>query len=133
MVLLPRDCKLSREVHFLVYSQDAALITNVAFDHIYGEETNPEAQNATSNGSNRGLSEDAMGCLLLHHIQQMPCNIHAVTALISIKAEGGVWSKEQRRIAAGIYPTASLMNHACDPDVIVRYGRRSLNYAGWIN
>lgn len=63
-----------------------------------------------------------MGCLLLHHLQQMPCNIHAVTAIVSVNEQAGVWSKEQRRVAAAIYPTASLMNHACDPDVIVRYG-----------
>ena len=104
-------------------SQDAALITEVAFGRIYREENQIKAQNTTSNGSSHVINEDAMGCLLLHHMQQMPCNIHAITALISIEAEGGVWSKEQRRIAAGIYPTASLMNHACDPDVIVRYGQ----------
>jgi hypothetical protein len=105
-----------------MFSQDAALITEIAFGHIYGEQSQTESANETTNGSNVAITEEIMGCVLLHHMQQMPCNIHAVTAIVSVNEQAGVSSKEQRRIAAAIYPTASLMNHACDPDVIVRYG-----------
>ena len=97
------------------------MITEVAFDHLYREKPQSPAE---TNGTMPGITEDVMGCLLLHHIEQMPCNIHAVTAILPVNnGRNGVWSKEQRRIAAAIYPTASLMNHACDPDGIVRYGK----------
>ena len=79
------------------------------------------------------LTADMVGCLLLHHQQQITCNVHAITAIVSTSTElgeeeqygnldndHGVTSREQRRIASAIYPTASLLNHACDPDVIVR-------------
>ena len=105
-------------------------MTDIAFDYIYGpkkanrhdgDSVNGENHDGSSRDSNTGVTKEVMGCLLLHHMQQMPCNIHAVTAVVSTSQQSGVATKEQRRIAAGIYPTASLMNHACDPDVIVRY------------
>ena len=66
------------------------------------------------------LTTDMIGCLLLHHQQQVTCNVHAITAIVSTNNEHGVSTREQKRIASAIYPTASLLNHACDPDVIVR-------------
>ncbi|EDO35173.1 predicted protein [Nematostella vectensis] len=79
-----------------------------------------------------GLSSDVVGALLVHHLQQMPCNVHAITAIVSTSSsdeedeEMGsshdqVVAREQRRIASAIYPTASLLNHACDPDVLVSF------------
>lgn len=69
------------------------------------------------------LGGDVVGCLLFHHSQQMACNVHAITAIVSTngdKPRQQVVSREQKRIGSAIYPTASLLNHACDPDVIVR-------------
>lgn len=81
------------------------------------------------------LTEEMVGSLLLRHQQQMPCNVHAITAIVStsssdeendddhfngITNNGQVITREQRRIATAIYPTGSLINHACDPDIIVR-------------
>ena len=112
-------------------AQDSAFITDIAFEYIYGRrkakicdgDYDGKHLETVACPSNTGITKEMMGCLLLHHMQQMPCNIHAITAVVSVseKSRTGVASKEQRRIAAGIYPTASLMNHACDPDVIVRY------------
>ena len=70
------------------------------------------------------LGGDVVGCLLFHHSQQMACNVHAITAIVSTngdKPRQQVVSREQKRIGSAIYPTASLLNHACDPDVIVRW------------
>ena len=109
------------------FALDAACITEIAFGHVYGDHSSQsESRNGTNDSSNFALTKENLGCLLLHHMQQMPCNIHAVTAIVSVNEQAGVWSKEQRRIAAGIYPTASLMNHACDPDVIVSFIGRTL-------
>ena len=77
------------------------------------------------------LSGDVIGCLLFHHSQQMACNVHAITAIVSTsndkanlrthhQSKEHVVCREQKRIATAVYPTASLLNHACDPDVIVR-------------
>lgn len=81
------------------------------------------------------LTEEIVGSLLLRHQQQMPCNVHAITAIVStsssdeendddsfsgVATNGQVITREQRRIATAIYPTGSLINHTCDPDIIVR-------------
>lgn len=81
------------------------------------------------------LTEEIVGSLLLRHQQQIPCNVHAITAIVSTSSSdeendddnfngvannGQVMTREQRRIATAIYPTGSLINHACDPDIIVR-------------
>ena len=76
------------------------------------------------------LPADVIGCLLFHHSQQMSCNVHAITAIVSTSddkanskhrtSKDQVVTREQKRIATAVYPTASLLNHACDPDVIVR-------------
>ncbi|CAL1547399.1 unnamed protein product [Lymnaea stagnalis] len=62
-----------------------------------------------------------IGDLLLRHILQLVCNAHAIT---SVQTEGENELPEstvdisQVRIATAIYPTASLMNHSCDPTII---------------
>ena len=123
---LVTNTELQPTAALVSFALDAACITEIVFGHIYGDQSQSESRNGTNDGSNFALTEENLGCLLLHHLQQMPCNIHAVTAIVSVNEQSGVWSKEQRRIAAGIYPTASLMNHACDPDVIVSFIGRTL-------
>lgn len=88
-----------------------------------------ECSNESSGGPSC-LSTDVVGCLLFHHSQQMSCNVHAITAIVSASDDRAshrhptskeqVITREQKRIASAVYPTASLLNHACDPDVIVR-------------
>lgn len=60
--------------------------------------------------------------LLLRHIQQLVCNAHAITKL-QVSHDSNqtlVDSQSQVRVATAIYPTASLMNHSCDPTIISR-------------
>ncbi|XP_023931505.1 SET and MYND domain-containing protein 4 [Lingula anatina] len=61
-----------------------------------------------------------IGGLLLRHVLQLICNAHAITELqtSSLSTESLVDSLSQVRIATAIYPTASLMNHSCDPTII---------------
>ena len=79
-----------------------------------------------SGGETTCLSPDVIGCLLFHHSQQLSCNVHAITGIVSTSdsarhsTKEQVVTREQKRIATALYPTASLLNHACDPDVIVR-------------
>ncbi|XP_015754970.1 PREDICTED: LOW QUALITY PROTEIN: SET and MYND domain-containing protein 4-like [Acropora digitifera] len=89
-----------------------------------------ECSNESSGGPSC-LSTDVVGCLLFHHSQQMSCNVHAITAIVSASDDRAshrhptskeqVITREQKRIASAVYPTASLLNHACDPDVIVSF------------
>ena len=62
-------------------------------------------------------------CLLLRHITQLVCNGHAIFEVGNCETdlddiEGPVVNNSQFRIASAIYPSASMMNHACDPTVI---------------
>ncbi|XP_067655261.1 SET and MYND domain-containing protein 4-like [Haliotis asinina] len=71
---------------------------------------------------------DSMMCIgsfLLRHILQLVCNAHAITELqVSQVADSDlVDSKSQVRVATAIYPTASLMNHSCDPTIISSFQR----------
>ena len=64
----------------------------------------------------------AVGGVLLRHIQQLVCNAHAITALhaTQVSEQHLVETQSQVRVATAIYPTASLMNHSCDPTIISR-------------
>ena len=68
-------------------------------------------------------TEIYIGGLLLRHIQQLVCNAHAITEVKVTQAGEGTPIQEtsQVRVATAIYPTASLMNHSCDPTIISRY------------
>ncbi|XP_050410787.1 SET and MYND domain-containing protein 4 [Patella vulgata] len=71
-----------------------------------------------------GIDTDMLniGGLLLRHIQQLVCNAHAITELQasfdSLSSSTLVDEMSQVRVATAIYPTASLMNHSCDPTII---------------
>lgn len=53
--------------------------------------------------------------LLLRYILQVTINTHAVTKTISIN---GSHDYKGETIAAGIYTSANMMNHSCDPNII---------------
>ena len=60
---------------------------------------------------------------MLRHIVQLVSNAHAVTELAE-DDEGGV---EQVRLATGIYPTVSLMNHSCVPMIVNSFQAQCCN------
>ncbi|XP_052802210.1 SET and MYND domain-containing protein 4-like [Mya arenaria] len=69
-----------------------------------------------------------IGKLLLRHILQLVCNAHAITE-IQVSDTGTVGTVEessQVRVATAIYPTASLMNHSCDPTIISSFHKDTL-------
>lgn len=63
--------------------------------------------------------------ILLRHMLQLICNGHAITRL-QLADDGcqKLVTEYQCRVATAIYPSASMMNHSCDPNIINRY----LNY-----
>ncbi|KAM0725205.1 SET and MYND domain-containing protein 4 [Formica fusca] len=58
--------------------------------------------------------------LLLRHVLQLICNGHAITKInvTTDDHENKLLIEEQIRIATAIYPSASMMNHSCDPNII---------------
>ncbi|KAL8614446.1 hypothetical protein ACOMHN_007782 [Nucella lapillus] len=78
-------------------------------------------QNSGSQGSELCAGQVfSVGSALLRHVQQLVCNAHAITALHSteVSEKHLVETRSQVRVATAIYPTASLMNHSCDPTII---------------
>lgn len=75
-------------------------------------------------GSEQPQSTSAIyiGTLLLRHIQQLICNAHAITLVEAVAGDDNslVSSQNQVKLATAIYPTASLMNHSCKPNITVR-------------
>ncbi|XP_021932938.1 SET and MYND domain-containing protein 4-like isoform X1 [Zootermopsis nevadensis] len=62
-----------------------------------------------------------VGGVILRHIAQLVCNGHAITKLDISQPENEnqeVLMERQVRIATAIYPSASMMNHSCDPNII---------------
>ncbi|KAL4224683.1 hypothetical protein ACF0H5_015380 [Mactra antiquata] len=85
-------------------------------------------ENAGLKSCNMTSEETYIGGLLLRHILQLVCNAHAITDLqcCDIEKSSNVEDKKQVRIATAIYPTASLMNHSCDPTIISSFYKDTL-------
>ncbi|CAH1785327.1 unnamed protein product [Owenia fusiformis] len=82
------------------------------------------------NGPMKPLTEKEavtyIGGLLLRHIQQLVCNAHAITELDAGGDNRVVMTTSQVRVATAIYPTASLMNHSCIPNIISSFNKDTL-------
>ena len=68
------------------------------------------------------VSLEAVRELLLHHTLQLRCNAHAVTTIVGSgrDSESPVHCMEQTKLGSALYVSASLFNHSCDPNTIVR-------------
>ncbi|XP_072021683.1 SET and MYND domain-containing protein 4-like [Amphiura filiformis] len=79
-----------------------------------------------------------IGTFILH-MKQLKCNAHAITAVEPVQEDKNVsydnsrgrlsemvTTTEQVRLATAVYPTASLMNHSCVPNVIASFHGRQL-------
>ncbi|KAL0119343.1 hypothetical protein PUN28_007693 [Cardiocondyla obscurior] len=58
--------------------------------------------------------------LLLKHILQLICNGHSISKINTIadNNKNKLLIQQQDRVATAIYPSASMMNHSCDPNII---------------
>ncbi|GFY39882.1 SET and MYND domain-containing protein 4 [Trichonephila inaurata madagascariensis] len=69
-----------------------------------------------------------VGGLLLRHILQLICNANAITELQAAPQANtsSVLNQRQVKVASGIFPSASLMNHSCNPTVISSFCKNVL-------
>lgn len=96
---------------------------------------NPSTGNHLSDLANILKSESHLNtaAALLRHIQQLVCNAHAITKIHISEASPAVSSSgvaiqttSQVRVATAIYPTASLMNHSCEPTITSSFQKDTL-------
>lgn len=116
-IFFPYRCLQS---HISIYSQQTGLLLSICV-HIRLGKDNSVHWDALCNDT----EVCALAGLISRHILQLRCNVHAITA---VHPQGHaddpgrkVETTEQVRVASAVYPTVSLMNHGCDPNVIARY------------
>ncbi|XP_064234174.1 SET and MYND domain-containing protein 4 isoform X2 [Aotus nancymaae] len=62
------------------------------------------------------------GVVMLRHMLQLQCNAQAITTIQHTGSkEGIVTSSRQVRLATGIFPVVSLLNHSCSPNTSVSF------------
>lgn len=65
-----------------------------------------------------------MGNELLCHMTRLVCNGNAISTHImsdcDLEATTSIINESQPRIGTAIFPTSSLLNHSCDPNIFSR-------------
>ncbi|VDL93963.1 unnamed protein product [Schistocephalus solidus] len=66
------------------------------------------------------LSASWIAALILYHLQAVPCNAHTYAETVLPRCQQGVslTASSVRPLASCLYPTLSLVNHSCDPNVL---------------
>ncbi|XP_063150837.1 SET and MYND domain-containing protein 4 [Candoia aspera] len=118
--LLPHADRHSPSLRFLCGLSVAALCRKLGEaglePGISGEAVKEELQAAEEASARLQVLGEAM----LRHMLQLQCNAQAVTALHPSGPEDGlVAGSRQVRLATGLFPTLSLLNHSCDPNTSV--------------
>ena len=74
-----------------------------------------------------GLSLPQLRNLFFHHLLQLRCNAHSISTIMTDEegvsgsdGEGVVQTTSEAQLGSAVYPTASIMNHSCCPNVIFR-------------
>ncbi|XP_015109528.1 SET and MYND domain-containing protein 4 [Diachasma alloeum] len=114
----------------MVYSITALMLSQYLHDHtdfqhqvdlkksIIEKLTNNE-NGVTFKISTLSEKRKFLASLLLRHILQLIANGHAITQLNLMNTpKGNIVDEQQQRIAVGIYPSVSMMNHSCDPTIM---------------
>ncbi|XP_069949075.1 SET and MYND domain-containing protein 4 isoform X2 [Cherax quadricarinatus] len=99
----------------LQYCLAAILLATAVLD-----KTNFPKHNEAVMKSEDHLDVAHLASAVMRHIAQLVSNAHAVTQIMGSSSGGKskVEKVSQKRIASAIYPTASLMNHSCKPNII---------------
>jgi SET and MYND domain-containing protein 4 len=65
------------------------------------------------------------GAKIIKHITQLVCNGNAITSHLfgqdRMTVAGPIFQEEKQvRVATAIFPSASMMNQSCDPNILTR-------------
>jgi hypothetical protein len=68
----------------------------------------------------------------MKHITQLVCNGNAITSHLfgqdRMTVAGPILQEEKQvRVATAIFPSASMMNHSCDPNILTRFANESIS------
>ncbi|CAH2035607.1 unnamed protein product, partial [Iphiclides podalirius] len=70
------------------------------------------------------------GALILRSLGQLVCNGHAALSLCTVEEDDGLSGRtiteREVRKATAIYPSAAMMNHSCDPNIINTFYKKRL-------
>ncbi|KAM3854781.1 SET and MYND domain-containing protein 4 isoform 2-T3 [Vipera latastei] len=117
--LLPHTDRHSPGLRFLCGLSVAALCKALEEDAGLGAWI---AEGATEEEADAPAGLEVLGEAMLHHVLQLQCNGQAVTALRpSGPVDGLVAGSGQVRLATGLFPALSLLNHSCDPNTSVAF------------
>ncbi|XP_007076180.1 SET and MYND domain-containing protein 4 isoform X1 [Panthera tigris] len=112
--LLPHTGNHSPEHRFLCALSVSALCRRLEAASCY----KPAA--AVPPGS--GSELDVWGVAMLKHVLQLQCNAQAITTIQHTGSkENSVTNSRQVRLATGIFPVISLLNHSCSPNTSVSF------------
>ncbi|XP_034883452.1 SET and MYND domain-containing protein 4 isoform X1 [Mirounga leonina] len=114
--LMPHTENHSPEYKFLCAVSVSALCRQLAAAESSKPATAPPARRAELR---------AWGVAMLKHMLQLQCNAQALTSLqrpaLSGPKENSVTNSRQVRLATGIFPVVSLLNHSCSPNTSVSF------------
>ncbi|XP_042241667.1 SET and MYND domain-containing protein 4-like [Homarus americanus] len=106
----------------LQYCLAAILLTNAVYDKTDFRKHSEDVM------KNDRLEIAEFASAIMRHIAQLVSNAHAVTQIMasSCGEKSKVEQVTQKRVASAIYPTASLMNHSCKPNIINSFHKNML-------
>ncbi|XP_074119963.1 SET and MYND domain-containing protein 4 isoform X2 [Sminthopsis crassicaudata] len=120
--LLPHTEKHSPEHKFLCGLSILALCRKLGDDDDWPPQAQgPSAQEAAL-ATERTPEPSVWAEAMLRHVLQLHCNAQGVTALQEAGSEGDlVTERRQVRLATGLFPTISLLNHSCRPNTSLSF------------
>ena len=107
--LVSHEDKMTEEEHLLRTFVSVFLLKLLQFNNYFGNFDEDETFQELSE------KEEFIGTLLLHFSNSLPQNIHDIALLETSEVRRWVNSAEIKSLGAGVYLTAALFNHSCDP------------------
>ncbi|XP_012596225.2 protein-lysine N-methyltransferase SMYD4 isoform X3 [Microcebus murinus] len=121
--LLPHTENHSPEHKFLCALSVSALCRQLEAASLQALTTNLESSKLKAAVTPEFCSDlDIWGVAMLRHMLQLQCNAQAITTIQHIGSkENIITDSRQVRLATGIFPVVSLLNHSCSPNTSVSF------------
>ncbi|KAL6078554.1 hypothetical protein STEG23_011123 [Scotinomys teguina] len=120
--LLPHTEKHSPEHKFICALSISALCRQLKAASLQAQTMS--LKSSTLKAVTPGVCADltVWGIAMLQHMLQLQCNAQAITSMWHTGSKGSViTNSRQVRLATGIFPVVSLLNHSCSPNTSVSF------------